>query len=93
MVTQKPRIKLTNGDYRTEANIQGAPDLMVQTLSPSTVERDRGYKRTLYARHGVREYRVAGPNSATVTVLVLGDAVSSPVVEGFRVRIDEVFSM
>ena len=32
---------------------------------------DQGYKRTLYARHGVREYWMAGPDSATVTVLTL----------------------
>ena len=34
---------------RTPANIQGAPDLIVEVLSPSSVRRDWRYKRELYA--------------------------------------------
>ena len=80
----------------TEDNIQDAPDLVIEILSPGTAERDRGFKRALYAQHGVREYWLVGPDSATVTVLALeeegfevvgtygeGDSVSSSVVEGF----------
>ena len=40
----------------TEDNVQGAPDLVVEILSPSTANRDRTFKRSLYARHGVKEY-------------------------------------
>jgi len=40
----------------TEANLQGTPDLVVEVLSPATQHYDRGYKRTLYSNHGVREY-------------------------------------
>ena len=40
----------------TPENIQGTPDLVVEVLSPSTATRDRTFKRTLYARHGVKEY-------------------------------------
>ena len=39
---------------RTPANIQGAPDLIVEILSPSSVRRDWHHKRGLYASHGVR---------------------------------------
>lgn len=35
---------------------QGAPDLIIEVLSPSTAKRDRGVKFEVYERHGVREY-------------------------------------
>ena len=39
----------------TPANVQGAPDLIVEILSPSSSRRGWGAKREMYARHGVRE--------------------------------------
>ena len=51
----------------------GPPDLVVEILSPSTAERDRGYKRALYAQHGVKEYWVVGTDAGVITVLLLGD--------------------
>ena len=53
----------------TEANIQGSPDLVVEILSPSTQQRDRGIKQNLYARYGVREYWIINPENKTVEVL------------------------
>ena len=57
----------------TPANIQGAPDLIVEILSPSTGRRDRTTKRDLYARHGVEEYWIADPELQTVIVMLLKD--------------------
>ena len=54
----------------TEANIQGAPDVVVEVLSPSTAGYDRGYKRVLYGRHGVRECWIVDPDAETVEILV-----------------------
>jgi Uma2 family endonuclease len=45
----------------TEKNIQGAPDLVVEVLSPGTVLKDMREKRLLYERSGVREYVVIDP--------------------------------
>jgi Uma2 family endonuclease len=55
----------------TDQAIQGAPDLLVEILSPSTEIRDRGYKRALYARFGVREYWIADPKAQRIEVLGL----------------------
>jgi len=56
-----------------EENIQGSPDLVVEILSPATAERDRTYKRALYARHGVLEYWIVDPKEKSVEVLALGE--------------------
>ena len=59
-------------DIITETNIQGAPDLVVEILSPVSVQYDRGYKRTLYSRTGVREYWLVAPDAETIEVLIEG---------------------
>jgi len=45
----------------TDANIQGAPDLVVEVLSPSTALKDKREKKSLYERSGVREYVIIDP--------------------------------
>jgi Uma2 family endonuclease len=52
-----------------EEGIRGAPDLVVEILSPTTAERDRTYKRTLYARYGIREYWLVDSQEKTIEVL------------------------
>ena len=87
-------------------NVQGAPDLVIEILSPFTAERDRVVKRALYAQHGVREYWIVGVESATVTVLRLedsgfevvgtygeGDTFTSSTLPEFTFDIDEVFEL
>ncbi len=55
-------------DILTEPNVQGAPALVVEVLSPSTRRRDLGIKRQLYDRGGVREYWVVDPKGRDLTV-------------------------
>ena len=47
--------------------IVGAPDLLVEILSPSTADRDWGAKAKLYARFGVERYWVVDPDERTLT--------------------------
>ena len=58
----------------TEEEIRGGPDLVIEILSPATAERDRTYKKTLYARHGVREYWIVDLEEKTIEVMTLGKA-------------------
>ena len=53
--------------------IQGAPDLVIEILSPSTARRDRGVKRKLYGRQGVLQYWIVDPAAAVVEVWTFGD--------------------
>ncbi|MCR4319047.1 MAG: Uma2 family endonuclease [Candidatus Brocadiaceae bacterium] len=45
----------------TDANIQGAPDLIIEVLSPNTSLKDKREKKSLYERFGVREYIIVDP--------------------------------
>lgn len=49
----------------TDANIKGAPDLIIEVLSPSTSLKDRREKKHLYQQHGVREYIIVNPMDET----------------------------
>ena len=48
--------------------VHGAPDLVVEVLSPSTAKNDRGLKKGAYGRCGVREYWIVNPEDKTVEV-------------------------
>jgi len=50
----------------------GAPDLIVEILSPSSASRDHIKKRHLYEENGVREYWLVDPTNRIITVYSLG---------------------
>ena len=88
----------------TRENIQGAPDLVVEVLSPSTASRDWRIKLNLYAQHGVREYWVVDPDGQRIWVMAghdgelnevanygRGDVLTSPTLSGFSANLDQVF--
>lgn len=52
---------------------KGAPDLIIEILSPSTRQHDRLTKLNLYQRAGVREYWIVDPEEKTVIVMTLED--------------------
>ena len=88
----------------TRENVRGAPDLVVEILSPATAERDRTFKLDLYAQHGVKEFWIVDPDAKTITVLLQGEgrfevsgiyeagqSLRSPTLAGFSVTLEEIF--
>ena len=87
-----------------EANIQAAPDLVIEIASTSTEERDRTVKQDIYALFGVLEYWRAYPLTNTVEVLRLesgrfvsigvyglGDTLTTPLLPGLAIDLNEIF--
>jgi Uma2 family endonuclease len=84
----------------------GAPDWVIEILSPYTSRRDMAEKRSLYERHGVREYWVVDPGNRYVHVYLRGEdgryadpavfvgaaTIVSTVCPGFEVRLMELFA-
>lgn len=53
--------------------VHGAPDLVIEILSPASARYDRLVKFNLYQRAGVREYWLVDPSTRTVSVHTLED--------------------
>lgn len=60
-IVQPDIIVVCDKNKITEANIQGAPDLVVEILSPSTATKDLREKKHLYEKSGVKEYIIIDP--------------------------------
>jgi len=85
--------------------IVGAPDLLVEILSPSTKHRDRGVKAKLYARFGVDEYWIVDPDERVLTRFSLredryvevsrhtdDDVVSTPLFPELAIQLEKVWA-
>jgi Uma2 family endonuclease len=87
----------------TEKNVQGAPDLVVEVLSPTTAGTDRTIKLKLYARYGVQEYWIIDPYGPSaeiyrrqergfepVRTLGATDSLTSPLFPGFSLPLRDL---
>ena len=61
--------------------IHGAPDLVIEVLSPSTAHKDLGDKRDLYERAAVKEYWLLNPDTGAALVWHLDGPRFAPVAE------------
>ena len=82
----------------------GAPDLVIEILSPSSLKSDRITKFNKYLQAGVREYWIVDPDQKTVDVYTLEngkyfaavysdtDVVPVSVLEGCEINLQDVFA-
>jgi len=61
-VVQPDILVVYDRDRITEDNIRGAPDLIVEVVSPATELKDRREKKVLYEQSGVKEYIIVFPD-------------------------------
>jgi len=107
----EPDLLFVAGDQQsilTKANVQGAPALVIEILSPSTRRRDEGIKRKLYEERGVREYWLVDPKKYQISVCqrakdgsrptvatvtaAADEHLETPLLPGFVLSISELFS-
>ncbi len=92
------RKKIATGD-----RISGAPELIVEILSPGTENkrRDRRSKRQLYKKYGVKEYWLIDPEELSIDVyrgaefrlaatLGIQDEISTALAPGFRCSVKDI---
>ena len=87
-----------------EHAIVGAPDLVVEILSPTTAAYDRNRKAALYQRYGVSEYWMVDSETETVEILRLGDTgyvpaeihdcgvISTAIIPGLQIELADIFA-
>ncbi|MFH1898653.1 MAG: Uma2 family endonuclease [Candidatus Desantisbacteria bacterium] len=91
-------------DIIREKAIFGAPDLVIEILSPTTLQMDVLLKKALYQRFGVREYWIVDPKEQKVEVFVMEggkyeskgiffqqDVVEVRMIQGLKVNLTDVF--
>ena len=85
----------------------GAPDMVVEILSPSTFKRDMREKYDLYEEHGVKEYWIVDPKYKTVNVYLLQEdgkynngilyesekKIPIHIFDNYFVNMDDIFDM
>lgn len=89
----------------TFAGVHGAPDLVIEILSPSTASRHQVVKRKLYGRNGIREFWIVDPVAHNIEVLIpgqggldtwrvfaAGSSLISPLLVGLSLSVDYLFA-
>jgi len=90
----------------TDAGAEGAPDFIVEILSPRTARLDLDNKRKMYARHGVTELWIIDPEPRRILVYRFkenpaepvevrseGDLIESALFPGLRIDTREIFAL
>ena len=104
-VVQPDIVVVCDASKLDERGCMGAPDLVIEILSPYTAAKDMKIKRDLYEQHGVREYWLVHPTDKTFMIYCLRqdkqyakaeiyasqDIVESTVIEGLKIELTDLF--
>jgi len=104
-VVQPDLIVVCNPAIIVNGRVRGAPDLVVEVLSPSTAAKDRKHKRRLYEAAGVPQYLVIDPANRFVELYILatdgrypvpevldaGDVLTLQVAPDFTLTLSDIF--
>lgn len=104
-VVEPDFIYVSDSNQLDDYGCKGAPDMVIEILSPSTMRHDRLVKFELYRRAGVREYWIVDPNNQSVEVYLRdenndlrphevytrNDTAKVTVLEGCTVELSKVF--
>ena len=109
IILQPDLLVLCDKNKLDKRGILGAPELIVEILSPSTLKYDLGKKMELYLAYGVKEYWIVDPNAKTIhlnyevdkdyeeTIFYLDDAdkniIKSRLFEELEIPLSEVFEL
>ena len=103
----QPDIFVVCGEHKYDANAYlGAPDMIVEILSPSNRKRDLVEKFLLYQKAGVREYWIADPEVKTITAYIMqpdgeyddgklyktGEKVPVHIFGGHQIDVNDIFN-
>ncbi len=78
----QPDLFLVSGKQQNivkEDRIDGAPELIVEVISPSHLRKDRLEKMQVYQKHGVEHYWIVDPHERTLECFALANGVYSVV--------------
>ena len=104
-VVQPDLCVICNPEKLDERGCLGAPDLIVEILSPGNTKTELKFKYQLYESHGVTEYWVIHPDYQNIIQYTLvndqyipsklmtsGHVLQSKVLEGFRLDLEDFFA-
>lgn len=105
IVVQPDILVVCDPDRLDDKGCNGAPDWIIEILSPATSYKDENEKLALYEKYGVKEYWIIQPGAKMVFIYILGEngsykkpevakkdeVVSSYAVPGVEIDLKRVF--
>lgn len=106
IVVQPDILVVCDSDKLDDDGCNGAPDWVIEILSPSTSYKDENEKLLLYEKYGVKEYWIVQPGAKMVFIYILDkdgnykkpevskkdEVISSYAVPGVEIDLNKVFS-